>query len=127
MKKHPLVMVADDDQQIRTLLKSALELEGFRVRTAPDGNSAMALLEKCKPDLVVLDVMMPGLDGFQVLERVRKQCDIPVIMLTAKHQKTCLYDALVNGADDYVTKPFSTPELVARIRAKLRRAGRSPR
>ena len=82
----------------------------------------LALLEDCKPDLVILDVMMPRPDGFQVLELIRQRSNVPVIMLTAKGELTSLQKALVMGADDYVRKPFHAVELLARIKAKLRRA-----
>jgi DNA-binding response OmpR family regulator len=116
-------MVVDDDQAILRLLKHTLEPEGFGVVTAADSRSTMALLEEHKPDLVILDIMMPGLNGFQVLDLIRQRSNIPVIMLTARCEVTSLNEALGLGADDYVRKPFGTGELLARIRAKLRRAG----
>ncbi|GAF88395.1 unnamed protein product, partial [marine sediment metagenome] len=100
-----------------------LEPEGYGVVVAADGGSALTLLEDCRPDLVILDIMMPGLNGFQVLDLIRQRSSVPVIMLTARGEVTTLRDALSLGADDYVRKPFSTQELLARIRAKLRRAG----
>ena len=121
MKKHPYIMVVDDEQTILNLLKRTLEPEGYGVVTAADGRSALALLEEHKPDLVILDIMMPGLDGFQVLDIIRQRSDVPVIMLTARREVNTLRDALALGADDYVRKPFHRGELVARIRAKLRR------
>lgn len=121
MKKHPYIMVVDDEQTILNLLKRTLEPEGYGVVTAADGRSALALLEEHKPDLVILDIMMPGLDGFQVLDLIRQRSDVPVIMLTARREVNTLRDALALDADDYVRKPFHTGELVARIRAKLRR------
>ena len=123
MEKHPRIMVVDDEQTILSLLKQTLEPEGYEVVVAADGRSALALLEERKPDLVLLDIMMPGLDGFQTLERIRQRSNIPVIMLTAKCEVTTVRDTLGLGADDYVRKPFHTRELLARIRAKLRRAG----
>jgi len=96
-------------------------VEGYDVITASDGSSALELLEEYKPELVILDIMMPGLDGFQVLDLIRKRSNVPVIMVTARGEVTSLRDALVLGADDYVRKPFSVRELVARVRAKLRR------
>jgi len=123
MKNHPNIMVVDDNQEMLRMLKRTLELEGYDVATAADGSSALALLEEWKPDLVILDIMMPGLDGFQVLDLIRQRSNIPVIMLTARREVTTLRDALALGADDYVRKPFATRELVARVRAKLRRAG----
>jgi len=115
-------MVVDDEQAIRVLLERTLELEGWGVILAADGSSALAMLEKHRPDLVILDINMPGLNGFQVLERIRQRSDVPVIMLTGEGEVTTLGNALSLGADDFVKKPFSTRELLARIRAKLRRA-----
>ena len=115
-------MVVDDDQDMLRMLNRTLELEGYGVVIAADGSSALALLEDCRPDLVILDIMMPGRDGFQVLDVIRQRSNVPVIMLTARCEVTSLQKALVLGADDYVRKPFRTRELVARIRAKLRRA-----
>ena len=121
MKRNQLILVVDDDQEILKMLNSILKLEGYDVALAADGKSAMALLEKHEPDLVILDIVMPELDGFQVLDLIRRCSDVPVIMLTARYEVTTLRDALVLGADDYVRKPFRTRVLLARIRAKLRR------
>jgi len=115
-------MVVDDEEVMLTLLDRILKHEGYEVTTASDGNSALVLMKKRRPDLVILDIMMPGLDGFQVLDLIRRRYDVPVIMLTARHEVTNLHDALALGADDYVRKPFSRLELMARIKAKLRRA-----
>ena len=123
MKKHPCIMVVDDEQAILRLLSRTLEPEGYGVVVADNGRSALELLEDCRPDLVILDIMMPGLDGFQVLDLIRQRSNVPVIMLTARCEVTTLRDALSLGADDYVRKPFRKGELLARIRAKLRRAG----
>ena len=122
MKKHTCIMVVDDEQAILRLLSRTLEPEGYGVILADNGSSALALLEECRPDLVILDIMMPGLDGFQVLDLIRQRSNVPVIMLTARGEVTVLRDALALGADDYVRKPFGREELLARIRAKLRRA-----
>jgi len=115
-------MVVDDEQAILRLLKRTLEPEGYGVIVADNGESALALLDEHKPDLVILDVMMPGLNGFQVLDMIRQRSNIPVIMLTAKREVNTVRDTLFLGADDYVKKPFHSGELLARIRAKLRRA-----
>jgi len=123
MKKRPYIMVVDDEQAILRMLSRTLEPEGYGVILADNGSSALALLEDCRPDLVILDIMMPGLDGFQVLDLIRQRSNIPVIMLTAKREVNTARDALNLGADDYVRKPFGRGELLARIRAKLRRAG----
>jgi len=122
MGKRPLIMAVDDEEPIRKLLRVNLTVDGYDVITATDGSSALELLEEYKPDLVLLDIMMPGLDGFQTLDLIRQRSDIPVIMLTARVGKSTLRDTLDLGADDYVTKPFSMQALEVRIRAKLRRA-----
>lgn len=125
MKKKQLILVIDDNRETLRMLTRVLELEGYDVATAGDGRAALALLdllEKHGLSLVILDIMMPQLDGFQVLSLIRQHCSLPVVMLTAKRELSCLQQALAEGADDYITKPFSTRELVARVRAKLRRA-----
>ena len=122
MKNRPYIMVVDDDREILQMLKCILELEGYGVAIVADGGSALALLQKCKPDLVILDIMLPGLDGYQVLSLIRQHSDVPVIMLTVRCEVASLHKALALGADDYVRKPFRTRELMARIQAKLRRA-----
>ncbi|MBU2608836.1 MAG: response regulator transcription factor [Chloroflexi bacterium] len=122
MKNCPHIMVVDDDQDTLKIVGRTLELEGYAVSLANGGKEALALLEERHPDLVVLDVMMPELDGFQVLEHLRRRTNVPVIMLTARREPILLQKALVMGADDYLRKPFRPLVLVARIRAKLRRA-----
>ncbi len=122
MMKRLCIMVVDDEPAIRILLKRCLEPEDYDVITASDGDSALAAMRKCQPDLVILDILMPGLDGFEVLELIRQRLDIPIIMLSGKQEVTTVRDALNSGADDYLRKPFHTRELVARIRAKLRRS-----
>ncbi len=122
MKKHPCIMAVDDEQGILRLLKRSLEPEGYDVILADNGTVALELFEEHMPDLVILDIMMPGLDGFQVLDLIRQRSNVPVIMLTAKREVSTARDALGLGADDYVRKPFYTQELLARIKAKLRRA-----
>ena len=121
MEKRPLILVVDDEEPIRKLLSANLSVRGYAVATAPDGPTALSFLEKQEPDLVILDITMPGLDGFQVLEMIRQRSNVPVIMLTAKDDVTCIRRALQVGADDYVTKPFSIMVLLARVQAKLRR------
>ena len=123
MGKHQCIMVVDDEQAILSLLTRTLEPEGYGVIVADNGESALALLDEHKPDLVILDVVMPGLDGFQVLDMIRQRYSIPVIMLISEDEVTCLHNTLAAGADDYVTKPLSMPELMARVRVKLRRSG----
>jgi DNA-binding response OmpR family regulator len=116
------IMVVDDNQEMLKILKRTLQIEGYDAVTAADGASALALLEEAKPDLIILDIMMPGLDGLQTLDLIRERSKVPVIMLTARAEVTVLQRSLLLGADDYVCKPFSTRALIARIRAKLRRA-----
>ena len=117
------IMIVDDDRNICELLRLYIEKDGFDAVIAHNGREALALLEKEKPDLMVLDVMMPELDGWQVCREVRKTSDIPIIMLTAKSETFDKVLGLELGADDYVTKPFDSKEIVARIKAVLRRTG----
>jgi len=123
MKEHPCIMVVDDAQSMLKMLSRALELEGYDVVAAADGRTALALMEKYRPDLVILDVMMPGLDGFQVLGLIRQRSSVPVIMLTALGEGSIVRDALSLGADDCVRKPFRMREILAHIRANLSHAG----
>ena len=123
MKKHTCIMVVDDEQAILRLLNRTLEPEGYGVVIADNGRTALALLEEPRPDLVILDIMMPGLDGFQVLDFIREHSNVLVIMLAARREVNTIRDTLALGADDCVRKRFHTRELPARIRAKLRRAG----
>ena len=121
MVERPLIMTVDDDRELLKLLERLLELEGYRVTGISDSSEAVTLINERKPDLVILDIMMPGLSGYQVVEMVRQYSDVPIIMLTARCEVTSLKQALAAGADDYLTKPFRTSELVSRIGAKLRR------
>ena len=120
-------MVVDDDPEMLKLLNRTLELEDFDAIVATDGGSALTLLKETEPDLVILDIVMPGLDGFQTLHLIRQRSNIPVIILTARAEVTVLRRSLLLGADDYIRKPFSTRSLIARIRAKLRRTRRETR
>ena len=122
MKKRPLILVVDDEEPLRKLLRVNLSLEGYGVITASDGISALKQFEEYQPDMIILDIMMPRLNGLQVLDHVRQHSNVPVIMLTARDETVTLARTLINGADDYMTKPFSILELTARIRAKLKRA-----
>ena len=114
------ILVIDDDQMMLKLAKAFLEREGFDVITAADGVSGMKLLRESKVDLVLLDVMMPGLNGYQVLQLIREYSSVPVIMVTGITDKDSVTRFLDLGADDYVTKPFNKGELIARIRSKLK-------
>lgn len=122
MKRNKLILAVDDDEELLNILSRILDMEGYDIVTATDGISAMTLLEEREPDLVILDIIMPGYSGFQILPLIRQRSDVPIIMLTAMGEVATLRDAVVLGADDYVRKPFRTRELLARIRAKLRRA-----
>ena len=115
------VLIVDDDPSISRLVQLYLEKEGFEVATADRGDDALAAFRKRPPDLMLLDVMLPGMDGWQVLKAVRKTSGIPIIMLTAKDETFDKVLGLELGADDYVTKPFEPKELVARVKAVLRR------
>jgi len=114
--------VADDEVHIRDVLRGYLEAEGFEVVQAADGNEALRVVREHHPDLVLLDVGMPGLDGIEVLRQLRTESDVYVIMLTARTEEVDKLVGLAVGADDYITKPFSPRELVARVKAVLRRA-----
>lgn len=118
----PRILIIEDDAAILELIRFHLEGEGFRVVQATDGRSGLAQFEKVRPDLILLDLMLPEIDGMEVCRRIRKTSNVPIIMLTAKGQEDDRVHGLQIGADDYVTKPFSPKELVARIRAVLRRS-----
>ena len=117
------IMVVDDDSNICELLRLYLEKEGFDAVIAEDGVRALALFDTVQPDLVLLDVMMPHLDGWQVCRELRKKTQCPIIMLTAKGEVFDKVLGLDLGADDYITKPFEAKEVIARIKAVLRRCG----
>lgn len=115
------ILVVDDEKSIADIVKFNLEKEGFMVEVAYDGEEAVEKVFKTSPDLVLLDIMLPKKDGFQVLKEIRKELKIPVLMLTAKEEEVDKVLGLELGADDYVTKPFSMRELMARVKANLRR------
>jgi DNA-binding response OmpR family regulator len=117
-----LILVVDDETLYQHLLKVNLEREGYDVRTAGDGEEALDAVSSYNPDLVILDVMMPKLDGITACERIRQFSSVPIIMLTAKGEEHDRVRGLNVGADDYVVKPFSATELIARVKAVLRRA-----
>ena len=119
------VLVVDDDSDVRMLVVELLARAGYRVNEAPDGRTALRTLYHERPDLVVLDVTMPELDGWRTLERIREVSDVPVVMLTARGAELEKVRALRGGADDYVTKPFGRQELLARVETVLRRAPRT--
>lgn len=120
----PFVLIAEDEKAVAELLRYNLEREGYDTAVAPDGDEAMILLDERVPDLVVLDWMLPKVPGIEVCRRIRSRpetANLPVIMLTARSEEADRIRGLDTGADDYVTKPFSTTELMARVRAVLRR------
>ena len=117
------ILIVEDDASVREAVALVLERAGYRVSSASDGTAAVAAVTDEMPDLLVLDVMLPGLDGFAVCKHVRRTSTVPIIMLTARAETAAVVTALELGADDYVTKPFEPAELAARIRAVLRRAG----
>jgi DNA-binding response OmpR family regulator len=116
------ILVVDDEPEIVRLVRSYLEQDGYRVATAYNGEEALYTARHEKPDLIVLDVLMPKMDGLEFTRRIRREQDVPIIMLTARADETDRIVGLEMGADDYVTKPFSPREVVARVRAVLRRA-----
>ncbi|HAE84755.1 MAG TPA: DNA-binding response regulator [Ktedonobacter sp.] len=120
--KKSMVLTADDDPHLLRLVMRNLEFEGYEVLTASDGKQALELIEAREPDLVLLDVMMPKMDGFTVCQRVREFSSVPIIMVTARGQEQDRVRGLDLGADDYLTKPFGVDELLARVRAVLRRS-----
>lgn len=117
-----LLLVVEDDPSLREVIRLGLEDEGYRVTTAENGPAALLAFASARPDLVLLDVMLPGLDGFTVCRELRKVSLVPIIMLTARTSTSDVVEGLEAGADDYVTKPFEFPELLARVRSALRRA-----
>jgi len=117
-----LILVVDDEPKVVRLTRDYLEKHGFRVVTAADGQSALTVARREKPDLIILDLMLPILDGREVCKTLRRESDIPIIMLTALAEEVDQVTGLEIGADDYITKPFSPRALVARVRALLRRA-----
>ena len=122
---HVRILLVDDEPAIVETVRAYLEAEGYAVQTASNGPEALKLAHNFHPDVVVLDLMLPGLDGLEVLRRLRQVSDVYVLLLTAKTHETDKVVGLTLGADDYVTKPFSPRELVARVKALLRRGRRS--
>ena len=116
------ILIVEDDNNIADLLRLYLEKEGYQATIAADGNQGIDLYRKLRPDLVLLDIMLPGIDGWGVLRAIRQDSQTPVIMLTAKGETTDKVTGLKQGADDYITKPFEMKEVLARIEAVLRRA-----
>ena len=123
MADQPHVLVVDDDSRIASALRRALIYEGYQVEVAPDGQLALQRARERMPDLAILDVMLPGLDGIEVCRRLRAEGDLPILMLTARDGTADRVKGLDSGADDYLVKPFAYEELLARVRALLRRHG----
>jgi two-component system, OmpR family, response regulator MprA len=119
--RHPRVLVVEDDEEIAQVLQRSLRLEGYDVRIAGDGETALDAAGAYNPDLVVLDLGLPRLDGIEVARRLRAQDDVPILMLTARDALESRVEGLDSGADDYLVKPFERQELLARLRALLRR------
>ena len=118
------ILVVDDEPELRQMLRRYLVAEGFEVSEAADGEKGLSKIRVARPELIVLDVGLPGKDGFTVLQEIRKVSDVPVIMLTARAEEVDRVVGLTIGADDYIVKPFSPRELVARVKAVLRRGAR---
>src|SRR6266498_3059356 len=115
------ILVIDDEPSVTNLVSAYLKPEGYEVYTAADGNAGLKAARAFKPDLIILDLMLPGMDGIELLSRLRRESEVYVIMLTARTEETDKIVGLSVGADDYVTKPFSPRELTARVKAALRR------
>jgi DNA-binding response OmpR family regulator len=122
MNNRQRIMVIDDDHDMQELLNHSLDMEGFDTVIVADGDSALSLMEKVAPDLIILDTTTPDKVSFQTLDDVREHSDVPIIMLTSAYEVELLRKALSLGADDFIRKPFSMRSLIARIRAKLRRS-----
>lgn len=119
--KRPRVLVVDDEPETIKYVSANMRARGYDVLTAEDGQTALRVFEESAVDLVILDIMMPGPDGFEVCRTIRRQSDVPIIMLSARGQESDIVRALDLGADDYLTKPFGVGEMLARVRAALRR------
>ena len=124
MVEHSRVLVVDDEPQITRVLKTVLSSQGYQVRTAAEGESALTNFKEWSPELVITDLYMPHMDGVELCRRIRELSSVPIIVLSVKGEERTKVEALDSGADDYVTKPFGIDELMARVRAALRRARR---
>jgi two-component system KDP operon response regulator KdpE len=122
----PRLLLVDDEPQITRVLRTALTIQGYEIQTATDGASALRLFEQCRPDMVITDLAMPKMDGVALCREIRMRSQVPVLVLSVRDQEQIKVEALDAGADDFVTKPFSTGELLARVRANLRRTAQQP-
>ena len=122
----PKILVVDDDPAINEMLTIVLDAEGFQTSSVTDGAEAVPAFRSFDPDLILLDLMLPGMNGIDICREIRKESAVPVVMLTAKTDTVDVVLGLESGADDYITKPFKPKELVARIRARLRRTDENP-
>ncbi|GAA1170477.1 DNA-binding response regulator MtrA [Corynebacterium glaucum] len=122
----PKILVVDDDPAINEMLTIVLEAEGFETESVTDGAAAVPAFRKYDPDLILLDLMLPGMNGVDICREIRRESAVPIVMLTAKTDTVDVVLGLESGADDYITKPFKPKELVARIRARLRRSDEEP-
>jgi len=122
MTEHTRVLAVDDETQITRVLRTSLSVQGYDVRTANDGEMALEIMKDWTPQLIITDLAMPNMNGIQLCRRVRATSEVPIIVLSVRNQEQQKIEALDAGADDYVTKPFSMNELLARVRANLRRA-----
>jgi len=122
MKKRPLILVVDDEEPLRKLLRVNLSLEGYDIIMASNGKSSLKKFQKYQPDMIILDIMMPGLDGFRILQSIREHSiTVPVIILTARSDANSLKSSLLSGADYFMTKPFSLEDLLALVKTRLKR------
>jgi two-component system KDP operon response regulator KdpE len=120
------VLVVDDEPQITRVLRTVLTSQGYQVQTAAEGEAALSSFNEWRPELVITDLYMPHMDGLELCKRIRAMSSVPIIVLSVKGEERTKVEALDSGADDYVTKPFGTDELLARVRAALRRSGSEP-
>jgi len=127
MNGKPRILVVDDEPQLTRVLRTGLTSRGFEVRAAADGLAGFEVFSDWHPDLIITDLAMPNMDGLELCRRVRDISQVPIIILSAKHEEKTKVEALDIGADDFVTKPFGIDELLARVRASLRRAAASPK
>ncbi len=122
MHTRPHILVVDDEPQITRVLRTSLNAQGYEIRVANDGEAALEIVKDFAPDLVITDLAMPNMNGIELCRRLRKMSQVPILILSVRGEERSKIEALDSGADDYVTKPFSTGELLARIRAALRRS-----